>query len=224
MGIFRSFDGHGGACRTYVMAWWIYDFVIFGFLIFGGIYFLQMMFCLQNGSKRFLHKIAIIFLVLTWIIVFYGSFVESRFLTVRTQTVDLGEKTTHTLRAAVVSDFHAGFYTDENWIKHIVREIQKRKPDVIFLLGDFISENPEAVKELQSFSNFRAPLGVFAITGNHDYQDHGRDDLVVATLQQMGIRVCVMNIYFFLLMEKKLLWQELTIFGLEEVRKPHWMD
>jgi hypothetical protein len=49
----------------------------------------------------------------------------------------------------------------------------KEKPDLIFFTGDLVNNETSEVKEyLEIFSKLQAPLGVYSVTGNHDYGDY----------------------------------------------------
>ena len=107
--------------------------------------------------------------------------VEPRFsLVVKDWTVEHGgwPSAASPLRIAILTDIHAV----EPWmpvqrISGIVHELNAQKPDIIVLLGDYVNglrrryctrEIPvgEWMAPLQSL---HAPLGVYAILGNHDF-------------------------------------------------------
>jgi hypothetical protein len=76
--------------------------------------------------------------------------------------------------------------------------VQKLAPDAIVLTGDFVHSRPQDAEELaEILQGLRAPHGVFAVLGNHDYAvnypgDHGIPDveeIVVAALQRAGVMV-----------------------------------
>lgn len=85
-----------------------------------------------------------------------------------------------TLKAAVLADIHAS----EPWmpasrVRSIAEAANALTPDIIFLLGDFnggVSSRlcrPVMPEEWgQALSILRAPLGVYAVLGNHDWS-HG---------------------------------------------------
>jgi predicted MPP superfamily phosphohydrolase len=51
--------------------------------------------------------------------------------------------------------------------------LMKEKPEVIFFTGDLVNNETKEVKDyFDTFNKLRAPLGVFSITGNHDYGDY----------------------------------------------------
>jgi predicted MPP superfamily phosphohydrolase len=58
-------------------------------------------------------------------------------------------------------------------VKGGVEMFLKEKPDVIFFTGDLVNNQTEEVKDyIDTFNKLKAPLGVFSITGNHDYGDY----------------------------------------------------
>jgi len=87
-----------------------------------------------------------------------------------------------------LSDFHLGSLLDGEWLAARVAQVEALRPDVVVLLGDLLEGHgapPRALTE--GFAGFRAPLGVFAVTGNHEY--HGGRDDSVRFLEEAGVRV-----------------------------------
>src|SRR6218665_40669 len=107
------------------------------------------------------------------------------------------------LRIAVLADFHAC----EPWmpaerIASICRMANELEPDIILLLGDYLSSmklvsgrvSPEAWS--QALTVLNAPLGVHAILGNHDWwqdaaaqKDDGTIPFARKALEAVGIPV-----------------------------------
>lgn len=84
------------------------------------------------------------------------------------------------LRIAVISDIHAGApYMGEAKLHRIVEETNAARPDLILLAGDYVIHHilggryiaPEITVRI--LSGLRAPLGVYAVLGNHDIEDDG---------------------------------------------------
>ncbi len=72
-----------------------------------------------------------------------------------------------------ISDIHSGSFYNKTAVKGGVEMLMKEKPDVIFFTGDLVNNKATEVKEyIDVFSKVRAPLGVYSITGNHDYGDY----------------------------------------------------
>lgn len=98
------------------------------------------------------------------------------------------------LRIAVIGDIHAGApFIDDLKLRLLVERTNQQQPDLIVLLGDFMSQNtwhghrvaPEIIAKHLKY--LQAPLGVYAVLGNHDWWDNG--DEVRRSLEQAGIRV-----------------------------------
>lgn len=75
------------------------------------------------------------------------------------------------IRIVQLSDFHlAGFYNNPEYISKVVNKVNRLQPDLILFTGDMIHNFSE---ELDPFTGIlgelRAPLGKFAVLGNHDY-------------------------------------------------------
>lgn len=69
-----------------------------------------------------------------------------------------------------ISDLHLGNLIGRRWLKNLVLRVQELKPDLIVLVGDVVDGNVGRVEPLREvLAAFKAPLGVWAVTGNHEY-------------------------------------------------------
>lgn len=75
------------------------------------------------------------------------------------------------LRIAFFSDLHWNAYLSCGLLQRLVKKIQKHQPHLILFGGDALSYGQLFAKEqLKEFlSSLHAPLGVYAVLGNHDY-------------------------------------------------------
>lgn len=76
------------------------------------------------------------------------------------------------LDIVLVSDIHLGSLTPKNRIKRMVGKINSLEPDIILLAGDILDEDvgPVIHRDLGSaIRDLSAPLGVYGVTGNHEY-------------------------------------------------------
>ncbi len=77
------------------------------------------------------------------------------------------------IKIAQVSDIHSGSFFNKTAVKGGVEMVMKEKPNLIFFTGDLVNNEAEEVKEyIDVFNKLRAPLGVYSVTGNHDYGDY----------------------------------------------------
>ncbi len=70
-----------------------------------------------------------------------------------------------------ISDFHlAGFYKHPSYIKKVVAMINKLEPDMLCFTGDLVHNFSEEVDPFTGILNeLEAPMGKYAVLGNHDY-------------------------------------------------------
>lgn len=72
-----------------------------------------------------------------------------------------------------LSDIHSGSFFNKTAVKGGVEMFLREKPDVIFFTGDLVNnEASEVIEYIDVFGKLKAPLGVFSVTGNHDYGDY----------------------------------------------------
>ncbi len=94
------------------------------------------------------------------------------------------------LRAAFASDFHAGVTTDPDLLRRACQALELAKPDLLLLGGDFVALESAQIGWLAPLLGMiPAPLGRFAVLGNHDVWNGAAQ--VSSALQAAGIEVLV---------------------------------
>ena len=79
----------------------------------------------------------------------------------------------HGLRIGQISDIHSGSCFNKAAFKAGVDLLRQEKPDLIFFTGDLVNNTADEIHAyLDIFDKVQAPLGVYAILGNHDYGDY----------------------------------------------------
>ena len=74
------------------------------------------------------------------------------------------------LRIGLLSDLHAGRLTARGTLRRAVELLMAARPDVIALTGDFADRRSEDyTPAFRALAPLRAPLGVYAVPGNHDH-------------------------------------------------------
>ncbi len=77
------------------------------------------------------------------------------------------------LRIGQVSDIHSGSFFNKTAVKGGVEMMMREKPDVLFFTGDLVNNETTEVRDYtEIFNKLKAPLGVFSVTGNHDYGNY----------------------------------------------------
>lgn len=156
----------------------------------------------QPGGRRspWLKRLRVGFaavLLLLGFAVFWAFFVEPNRLIVRHETIQIEQwpRPLSGLRIGVLSDIHAGgAFIDERKLRTIVERTNQLQPDMIVILGDFVSGDGRRHELLMSpdvfgpiLKGFHAPLGVYSVLGNHDWWYDGR--IVREALERNGIKV-----------------------------------
>ncbi len=99
---------------------------------------------------------------------------------------------TKPLRVVLISDFHvARFGNTPARMQETVDHVAALKPDLVLLAGDFIADpilQPVPMRpNVAPWARLKAPLGVFAVLGNHDF--HENTDRLKFWLREVGVRV-----------------------------------
>ncbi|MCR2806219.1 metallophosphoesterase [Paenibacillus soyae] len=100
-----------------------------------------------------------------------------------------GKRTNLTI--AMASDLHLGTVIGNGHLNRLVGKINEIKPDIILLPGDLLDDalDPFLRKNMaESLGRLKAPLGVYAVTGNHEYYG-GKVPEFGAALDAIGIRL-----------------------------------
>src|SRR5437868_5083938 len=72
---------------------------------------------------------------------------------------------------AVLADVHHSRWVTREYIESVVEKANALAPDLIVLPGDFVHVSPNHIYMrpcIEALSRLKAPLGVFAVPGNHD--------------------------------------------------------
>jgi predicted MPP superfamily phosphohydrolase len=94
------------------------------------------------------------------------------------------------LTMAVVSDIHLGTIAGSSRLRMVVERANALHPDIVLMPGDIVDESVTAREEeamTSVFQGLRAPLGVYAVPGNHEY--FGGLERNLSYLRKWGVRV-----------------------------------
>ncbi|RMH32914.1 MAG: hypothetical protein D6687_08700 [Acidobacteria bacterium] len=172
-------------------------------------------------SKK-LAILAGILAVLSASILFYAYYIEPRKLVIRHQSLKVKNwnPQLNGLKIAVMGDIHAGSnYVTEERLREIVEKTNAENPDLIVILGDFLSPGK---REFQIFEmpvpnvaenlkGFQAKLGTYAVFGNWDFW---AEQNLRREFEKVGIRFLENEV---VTLEKN--GQKFRIFGLEDHKK-----
>ena len=122
----------------------------------------------------------------------YGFWWEPDSLRLHEYDIALDVPALKGLSIAVIADLHAGApYIDAAKIDRVVAATNAARPDLILLAGDYVSDRADGSLRLpldviaEHLKGLDAPLGVYAVLGNHDMTVGRRR--VTAALGRAGI-------------------------------------
>jgi predicted MPP superfamily phosphohydrolase len=73
----------------------------------------------------------------------------------------------------LLTDIHRGWFFSQDRVGRLVTRVNALKPDLIVLGGDYVYANTDYEAScFAELAGLRAPLGRFAVLGNHDYGEH----------------------------------------------------
>jgi predicted MPP superfamily phosphohydrolase len=132
-----------------------------------------------NGKKiprsEFLSKAAVLTAAVPFGTMAFGILSGAHDYRIRRATIYLPNlpKAFDGIRIGQISDIHSGSFFNKTAVKGGVEMMLNEHPDVLFFTGDLVNNQTDEVKEyLPIFSKLKAPLGVFSVTGNHDYGNY----------------------------------------------------
>lgn len=92
------------------------------------------------------------------------------------------------LTVLALTDLHLGRLIGNGWTKRLVERVQLMKPDLILIGGDLVDGEIDRVEPLVPvLRQLQAPLGVWAVTGNHEF--YAGADASVALFKECGFKV-----------------------------------
>lgn len=92
------------------------------------------------------------------------------------------------LRLVLISDLHLGLIVREKRLVPILEAVRRAKPDLLLAVGDIVDGQGDGIAVLaRELSRIEAPLGKYAVLGNHEYYVGAQDS--VEFLEAAGFKV-----------------------------------
>ena len=92
------------------------------------------------------------------------------------------------LRIVQLSDLHLGPILREGWVEARLAQVAALHPDLVVVTGDLVDQDAAlSVPLAPLFRRIKAPLGVYGVTGNHEYYAGFEQSLAV--FESAGIRL-----------------------------------
>ncbi len=125
----------------------------------------------RRGLRRRIHRVGVPLAVVLALVVTGGGIREAGRVRITPRVVIAGDLPSgfDGLKVAVLSDLHVGPVRDADFTRQVVTLVNGARPDVVVIAGDLV-DGPEwrYGPEIDPLKGLRAPLGVYAVTGNHE--------------------------------------------------------
>lgn len=141
----------------------------------------------------------------------YGIFIEPHLMKVR--HIEIGQQ--QGVKVAHFTDTHFTWHTTPQRFKKFARNMESENPDVIVFSGDLFDKVLWAKRQnwdelILMLSSLTAPLGKFAVLGNHDFDDKNSSVFVEEILEKSG---------FTILKNSSVLTKKLSVSGVDDWRE-----
>jgi len=95
------------------------------------------------------------------------------------------------MKILMFADIHLSQISKEDILKKIAKIIEDKKPDLILVAGDVVDTDTKLIRYdyTEDFKSIKAPLGVYASIGNHEY--YGDLTQNIKYLEDRGFKVLV---------------------------------
>ena len=124
------------------------------------------------GLVQFRYWAMLVSLVIIGIVMVIGNYKFNHPEVVKLDISVEKNKSGKDIKIVAVSDIHLGISIDKSRLKKYVALINSQQPDIVLIAGDLSDRGVKPLidqKMNEELSAIKAPLGVFAITGNHDF-------------------------------------------------------
>jgi uncharacterized protein len=107
-------------------------------------------------------------------IIIIAGYINTRTIKITTLNLDIPARNSSMkeLNAVLISDIHLSSINGNGFSKDIVDKINALNPDIVFVAGDLVDDKATLLRDKEigySFKDIRSPMGVYGITGNHEY-------------------------------------------------------
>lgn len=125
----------------------------------------------KDNNIELILDISVCFIILITLI--YGTYNASHSKVISYNvSIDKNAGELKKLNILTVADIHLGGIVGKNRLNKMVDEINKLKPDIVFLCGDIVDDDidPFIAENMgESFKQIKSKYGVYGVLGNHEY-------------------------------------------------------
>ena len=122
-------------------------------------------------------ELAFTVLLIGAIVFIYSRYIEPKLFTIKNQTLTVQSiQLDAPFKIVQFTDTHLGVNYSLKQLDKVIEAINKQSPDLILFTGDLIDDNKqfeEEEKTIVLLKKLDAPLGKYAVYGNHDHGGNG---------------------------------------------------
>lgn len=149
---------------------------------------------ISNYSRIINPIVGSLVLLMVVVILIYGTW-NAEHPIVKTYDMNLPKKagTMKSLNIALVTDIHIGKIIGNGRVINMVKQINSLNPDIVIIAGDFVDNGVEPFmdeKIVDTLRGIKAPLGTYAVPGNHDLMK-GQLEKLVYYLESANIKMLI---------------------------------
>lgn len=150
-------------------------------------------------------------LIIILLVLLYGIFVEPHLIKIRI----VRHKSNQGIKIVHFTDTHFSWHTGVRRFAKFVDNMKKNSPDMLLFTGDLFdkvswAQGRDWSKLIELLSSIEAPMGKFAVLGNHDFDDENQKNFVEKILKQSG---------FHVLENETSLSGEISVSGIDDLRE-----
>lgn len=152
---------------------------------------------MRTSTRKAIRAVLLLALLTIVLCLVWGFFIEPNRLVVHQDTIQIDNWPAELsgLRIALIGDIHTdNRFIDAKKLQKIVELTNGQNPDLVVLLGDYIQggrkdagHRVEPEITAAQLKNLKAPLGVYAVLGNHDWWYNG--EKVRSAFESEGIPI-----------------------------------
>ncbi len=175
-------------------------YILFGITVYLLIYFLifDILYLFKIPFIRKYKNICVKVVVALALITFSYGYYHQLDTKIKYYDVIVDKPLKEPLKMAVISDIHIGSGMTVKRLDKYVNDINNMRPDIIFVVGDIIDSDLRAFTKdfKESLSKLYAPMGVYAVLGNHEYFSGDIND-VISAIEESNMKLLKDDIIYF---------------------------
>ena len=143
------------------------------------------------------HYIQGLISVITAVIICMLGFLNSHLTKINEYNITLNKTVYTPFTFAALADIHIGSNMTPARLGKEIQKINRLKPDFVVIAGDIIDNNIHDFTEeyIEEFKKLEAPLGVYAVFGNHEYYS-GTQREVLSAFSKAGFKTLIDDVVY----------------------------